>query len=245
MIVDSMTHTEVYWELEKDIDDVGMWWIGKRKMLTNIAKWTTKLPRTTWYEYESTRKNRYLVISIITGHNYDDSSLTGVVALRKMGKGYAVYVSRLPWHRVVSPHVFLPHMFDQYANPERGNVPKTGIDLIKHFMEHNNYGEISKGDKFSGRSVRYKGRDNLCKSVHDGVLLGEVVDGIFVVHTFITYEMATGLQREEFEKNRGMIITNEGLINQRNDDWKEEARMMREEVIAQVMREKNNKLINV
>lgn len=245
MIVDSMTHTEVYRELEKDIDEVGKWWRGKRKMLVNIAKWTTKLPRTAWYEYESTRKNRYLVLSIITGHNYNDDSLTGVIALRKMEKGYAVYVSRLPWHRVVSPHVLLPHMFDQYANPERGNVKKTGIDLIKHFMERNNYGEISKGDKFSGRSVRYKGRDNLCKSVTDGVLLGEIVNGIFIVHTFITYEMATGLQREEFEKNRGMIISNEELINQRNEDWKEEAKIMREEVIAQVMREKNNKLIKV
>lgn len=245
MIVDSMTHTEVYRELEKDIDEVGKWWRGKRKMLVNIAKWTTKLPRTAWYEYESTRKNRYLVLSIITGHNYDDNSLTGVIALRKMERGYAVYISRFPWHRVVSPHVLLPHMFDQYANPERGNVKKTGIDLIKHFMERNNYGEISKGDKFSGRSVRYKGRDNLCKSVTDGVLLGEIVNGIFIVHTFITYEMATGLQREEFEKNRGMIISNEELINQRNEDWKEEAKIMREEVIAQVMREKNNKLIKV
>lgn len=243
MIVDSMTHTEVYRELEKDIDEVGKWWRGKRKVLVNIAKWTTKLPRTTWYEYESTRKNRYLVLSIITGHNYGDNSLTGVIALRKMERGYAVYISRFPWHRVVSPHVFLPHMFDQYANPERGNVPKTGIDLIKHFMERNNYGEISKGDKFSGRSVRYKGRNNICKSVADGVLLGEIVDDIFIVHTFITYDMATGLQREEFEKNRGMIITNEELINQRNEDWKEEAKTMREEVIVQVMREKNNKLI--
>ena len=243
MIVDSMTHTEVYRELEKDIDEVGKWWRGKRKVLVNIAKWTTKLPRTTWYEYESTRKNRYLVLSIITGHNYGDNSLTGVIALRKMERGYAVYISRFPWHRVVSPHVFLPHMFDQYANPERGNVPKTGIDLIKYFMERNNYGEISKGDKFSGRSVRYKGRNNICKSVADGVLLGEIVDDIFIVHTFITYDMATGLQREEFEKNRGMIITNEELINQRNEDWKEEAKTMREEVIVQVMREKNNKLI--
>lgn len=245
MIVDSMTHTEVYRELEKDIDEVGRWWRGKRKMLVNIAKWTTKLPRTAWYEYESTRRNRYLVLSIITGHNYEDNSLTGVIALRKMNKGYAVYVSRFPWHRIVSPHVFLPHMFDQYANPERGNVQKTGIELIKHFMERNNYGEISKGDKFSGRSVRYKGRDNICKSVTDGVLLGEIVDDIFIVHTFITYEMATGLQREEFEKNRGMIITNEELINQRNEDCKEEAKMMREEVIEQVMRERNNKLIKV
>ena len=67
MIVDSMTHTEVYRELEKDMDEVGRWWLGKRKMLTNIAKWTTKLPRKTWYEYTSTRKNRYIIISIIMG----------------------------------------------------------------------------------------------------------------------------------------------------------------------------------
>ena len=240
-----MTHTEVYRELEKDIDEVGDWWKRKRKPLINIAKWTTKLPRTAWFEYESTRKNRYLVLSIITGHNYNDESLTGVMALRKMDKGYAVYVSRFPWHRIVSPHVLLPHMFDQYANPERGNVQKTGIDLIKHFMERNNYGEISKGDRFSGKSVRYKGRDNLCKSVNDGVLLGELVDNIFVVHTFITYEMAGGLQREEFEKNRDMIITNEELISQRNNEWKEEYRELREDIIAQVMREKNNKLIKL
>jgi hypothetical protein len=161
-----------------------------------------------------------------------------------MDKGYAVYVSRFPWQYHAAPHVILPHVFDQYHNPERGNVQKTGIELIKHFMERNSYGELSRGDKFSGRSVRYKGRDNLCKSVADGVLLGEIVDDMFIVHTFITYEMATGLQREEFEKKRGLILSNEEIVEAYKKEQKEEFHRMREDIITEAMRIKNSKLNN-
>ena len=136
-------------------------------------------------------------------------------------------------------------MFDQYANPERGNVQKTGIDLIKHFVERNNYGEISKGDRFSGKSVRYKDRDNTCKCVTDGVLLGEIVDDMFIVHTFITYEMAGGLQREEFEKNKGLIMSEEEQIDYYKQESKEEFQRLREKIINQVIMEKNNKLVNL
>ena len=245
MIVDSMTHSEVYKEIDKDMEELVMWWSGKRKMLKNIAKWTIKLPRTAWYEYTSTRKNRYLVMSIIMGRDYNNEGLTCLMALRKMDRGYAIYTSRFPWQRIANPHAILPHVFDQYHNPERGNVPKTGIELIKHFMEHNNHGQITTDDRFSGRSVRYKGRDNLCKCVTDGVLLGEVVDNIFVVHTFITYEMASGLQREEFDSKKEKILSQEEFVRQYKEAKKEEYQQLREEVIAQVMREKNNKLINV
>jgi hypothetical protein len=160
-----------------------------------------------------------------------------------MDKGYALYVSCFPWQSHTARHVILPHVFEQYHNPKRGNVQKTGVELIKHFMERNNYGEISRGDKFSGRSVRYKGRDNLCKSVTDGVLLGEIVDDMFIVHTFITYEMATGLQREEFEKNRELILTNEEILDIYNKESKEEFQRMREDIITEAMRMKNSKLI--
>ena len=231
-----MNPEEVYREIDKDIEEVSDWWSRKRKTLFNIAKWTVKLPRTTWYEYESSRKNRYLVLSIIMGRKYNDESMTGLMALQKMEKGFAVYVSKFPWQRIAAPHVFLPHVFDRYHDPDRGNVKKTGIELIKHFMERNSYGEISRGDKFSGRSVRYKGRDNLAKCVTDGVLLGEIVGDIFVAHTFITYEMATGLQREEFEKNKGMILSNEEIMRRAKESWKEELRLMREEAMAECVR---------
>ena len=231
-----MNPEEVYREIDKDMAEVADWWGKKRNMLFNIAKWTVKLPRTTWYEYESSRKNRYLVLSIIMGRKYNDESMTGLMALQKMEKGFAVYVSKFPWQRIAAPHVFLPHVFDRYHDPDRGNVQKTGIELIKHFMERNSYGEISRGDKFSGRSVRYKGRDNLAKCVTDGVLLGEIVGDIFVAHTFITYEMATGLQREEFDKNKGMILSNEEIMRRAKESWKEELRLMREEAMAECVR---------
>lgn len=234
-----MNPEEVYREIDKDMAEVTDWWSRKRKTLFNIAKWTVKLPRTTWYEYESSRKNRYLVLSIIMGRKYNDESMTGLMALQKMEKGFAVYVSKFPWQRIAAPHVFLPHVFDRYHDPDRGNVQKTGIELIKHFMERNSYGEISRGDKFSGRSVRYKGRDNLAKCVTDGVLLGEIVGDIFVAHTFITYDMATGLQREEFEKNKGMILSNEEIMRRAKESWKEEMRLMREEAMTEYVRMMN------
>lgn len=234
-----MTPEEVYREIDKDIAEVSDWWSRKRKTLFSIAKWTIKLPRTTWFEYESSRKNRYLVLSIILGRKYNDESMTGLIALQKMDKGFAVYVSKFPWQRNACPHVFLPHVFDRYHDPDRGNVKKTGIELIKHFMERNAYGEVSRGDKFSGRSVRYKGRDNIAKCVTDGVLLGEITNDIFVAHTFITYDMATGLQREEFEKNKGMILSNEEIMRRAKESWKEEMRLMREEAMTEYVRMMN------
>ena len=238
-----MTPEEVYREINKDIEEVSDWWSRKRKTLFSIAKWTIKLPRTTWFEYESSRKNRYMVLSIIMGRNYNDESMTGLMALQKMDKGFAVYVSKFPWQRNACPHVFLPHVFDRYHDPDRGNVKKTGIELIKHFMERNAYGEISRGDKFSGRSVRYKGRDNIAKCVTDGVLLGEITNDIFVAHTFITYEMATGLQREEFEKNKGMILSNDEIMRRYKQQNKDMERMMIEEARETAALMVNKKLV--
>jgi hypothetical protein len=224
-----MTPEEVYLEIDKDMENLAEWWCRVRVTQQRIAKWTIKLPRTTWFDFESKRKNRYLVMNIIMGRKYNDESMTCVLALQKKERGFAVYTSRFPWQHIASPHAIMPHVFDRYHDPERGNVKKTGIELIKHFMERNAYGEISRGDKFSGRSVRYKGRDNIAKCVTDGVLLGEMTNDIFVAHTFITYEMATGLQREEFEKNKGMILSNYEIMRRCKQQDKDMERMMIEE----------------
>ena len=238
MIVTSMTPEEVYREINNDMVNLAEWWRRIRVSQERIAKWTIKLPRTTWFDFVSKRKNRYLVMSIIMGRKYNDESLTCVLALQKKERGFAVYTSRFPWQHIASPHAIMPHVFDRYADPERGNVKKTGIELIKHFFEHNNYGEISRGDKFSGRSVRYKGRDNIAKCVAEGVLLGEIVGDIFVAHTFITYDMATGIQREEFEKRKGNIVGLDEFLRMKKVANREEVRLMREEIIADVMNEK-------
>ena len=222
-----MTTEEVYRELEKDMSDVAGWWMKKRQLQVRIAKWTTKLPRTTWFDYSSSRKNRYIVLSIIIGRKYDDSGLTALVALQKMERGYAVYTWKFPWQCMASPHAYHPHVFDRYA--ERAGIKKTGIELIKHFMERNAYGEVLQGDQFMGSSVRYKGRANMAKCVRDGVLLGEMQGNVFFSHTFITYDMANDLQHEDFERNRGMIKSNEDILRDFRNKERQEYQQARDE----------------
>lgn len=200
-----MTPQEVYREIERDKSSMAYWRLGTFKSLEKRARQMMKFPQTVWYDHETKRHNRYLFMSIIFDRNFHKNGISIGVALQKMERGWAVYYFGWQWQVKFNKLALLPHVFDRYADPERGNVQKTGIDLIKHFISRNTDGVAINGDKFSGRSVRYKGRDNLCLSMHDGVLLGEKVGDIFVAHTFITYDMATGLQSETFEKKRGTL----------------------------------------
>lgn len=205
MIVSSMTPQEVYREIERDKPRMAYWREATFKSIAKRARQMMKFPQTIWYDHESPRHNRYLFMSIIFDRNFDRNSISMGVALQKMERGWAVFYFGWPWQAQFNKIALLPHVFDRYADPERGNVQKTGIELIKHFIRHNTDGMPVKGERLSGRSVRYKGRDNLCLSMHDGVLLGEEVDDIFVAHTFITYDMATGLQSEAFEHKRSKL----------------------------------------
>jgi hypothetical protein len=75
------------------------------------------------------------------------------------------------------------------------------------------------------------------------VLLGEITNDIFVAHTFITYEMATGLQREEFEKNKGMILSNDEIMRRFKQQNKEMGRMTMEEAREKAAIMVNKKLV--
>ena len=61
--------------------------------------------------------------------------------------------------------------------------------------------------------------------IKEGVLLGQAEDGIYIVRTFITYEMATGRQQEEFNDRRSRILTTqetEQLIRLRRWEMEQE-----------------------
>lgn len=211
MIVQSMTPKEVYRELDADRDELSRWWMHRRKELSKKALKQTKFPMLTWIEHTTPRKNRYLILSLVLKRNYNNNSFTSVLALQRTNEGTIVHLSKLSWQRMASKMTFLPHMFDRYS--QRAAVRKQGIELIKHYFERNNYGEPTSDSRFSGKSVRYKGRDNVCLSVNEGVLLGEYKDYIFVAHTFITYDDATGLQRDKFIENKDMLLGQEELRN--------------------------------
>ena len=213
MIVDSMTHAELYAELAKEREAVTRWWRYQLAEQRRRAFKCRQFPYHIWREYTSTRKNRYLFFSRIFDKKMR-KILTGVAVVRHSSEGLMVYTSWLGDQRLISPMVLLPHVWKRYQDPKRGNVQKSGIDLIKHYFMNNPHGKDSDNQKVVGRSVRWNGEVHQSCCVNDGVLLGQIVDGIYIARTFITYDMCSGLQQKEFEARRGEILTDEEMYEQ-------------------------------
>ena len=208
-----MTHEEVYEELAREREAVTVWWRhqlddNRRRAL----KWR-QFPMKIWRDYTSTRRNRYVFFSRV----YDKRMrriLTGAAAIRYTSDGLTLYTTWLGDQKLISPMVLLPHVWKRYQDPKRGNVQKSGIDLIKHYFMNNPHGADSHNQKVVGRSVRWNGEIHQSCCVNDGVLLGQIVDGIYIARTFITYDMCSGLQQKEFEAKRGEILTDEEMYEQ-------------------------------
>ena len=199
-----MTHAEVYAELAKEREAVTVWWRHQLDDQRRRALKCTRFPMHIWKEYTSPRKNRYLFFSRVFDKHMK-RILTGLAVVRYTSEGLAVYTTWLGDQKLISPMVLTPHMWKRYA--ERVKVDKHGIDLIKHYFLNNPHGKDSDNQKVVGRSVRWNGEDHLSCCVPDGVLLGQQYGWLFVVRTFITYDMTTGMQQAEFEDKRSQIIT--------------------------------------
>ena len=163
-----------------------------------------------WREYTSTRKNRYLFFSRVFDKHMK-IILTGIAVIRHTSDGLTVYTTWLSDQKLIAPMVLLPHMWKRYA--ERAKVGEHGIELIKHYFANNPNGKDSDNQKVVGRSVRWSGEDHLSCCVPDGVLLGQEFDKYYLVRTFITYDMTTGMQQQEFDTQRAKIMTDREMYN--------------------------------
>lgn len=210
MIVDSMTHTEVYQELAKEREAVTTWWHHNLWNQRRRVLKSTRFPVRMWFDYTSARKNRYLFFTRM----YDKHMkriLTGIGVIRRGSDGLTVYTNWLSGQKLIAPMVLTPHFWKRYA--ERCHVDKYGTELVKHYFSNNPFGKDSDNQKVVARSVRYNGEEHLSNCVTDGVLLGQMRDGLFIVRTFITYDMTCGLQQQEFESCRNMIKTERDMYD--------------------------------
>lgn len=199
-----MTHEEVYAELARDREAVTTWWRHRLYDQRRRALKCQQFPYYIWREYTSARKNRYLFFSRVFDKRMK-TILTGIAVIRHTSDGMTVYTTWLGDQKLITPMVMLPHMWKRYA--ERVKVQKHGIELIKHYFLNNTHGKDSDNQKIVGRSVRWNGEDHLSCCVPDGVLLGQQHGELYIVRTFITYEMTTGMQQAEFEDKRTKILT--------------------------------------
>ena len=210
MIVDSMTHEEVYQELEREREAVTTWWRHQLYDQRRRALKCQRFPMHIWREYMSARKNRYVFFSRVFDKRMK-TILTGIAVIRHTSDGLTVYTTWLSDQRLISPMVLTPHMWKRYS--ERAKVGKHGIELIKHYFMHNPHGKDSDNQRVVGRSVRWNGEDHLSCCVPDGVLLGQEFDKYYLVRTFITYDMTTGMQQQEFDTQRAKIMTDREMYD--------------------------------
>ncbi len=214
MIVESMTHAEVYKELERERESVTTWWRHNLWNQRRRVLKSTHFPLNLWFDYTSARKNRYLFFTRLFDKKMK-RILTGVAVPRMMKDGMYVYTNWLADHKLIFPMVLMPHMFKRYS--ERVGVEKSGIDLVKHYFIHNSHGKDTRNNRVMAKSVRWNGEDHQACCVNDGVLLGQVVDGIYIVRTFITYDMCGGLQQQEFENCRSQILNDREMYDRANE----------------------------
>lgn len=205
-----MTHEEVYEELSREREAVTTWWRHQLYDQRRRALKCTRFPMHIWREYTSTRKNHYVFFSRVFDKHMK-TILTGVGVIRHTSEGMTVYTTWLSDQQLISPMVLLPHMWKRYA--ERANVDKHGIDLVKHYLLNNPHGQDTDNQKVVGRSVRWNGEDHLSCCVTDGVLLGQEASKYYLVRTFITYDMTTGMQQAEFETQRTKILTDREMYD--------------------------------
>ena len=203
-----MTHEEVYQELEREREVVTTWWRHQLHDQRRRALKCTRFPMHIWREYTSARKNRYVFFSRVFNKRMK-TILTGVAVILHTSEGLTVYTTWLSGQRLISPMVLTPHMWKRYA--ERAKVGEHGIELIKHYFLNNPHGMDSDNQRVVGRSVRWNGEDHLSCCVPEGVLLGQEFDKYYLVRTFITYDMTTGMQQQEFEDKRSQIITDRDM----------------------------------
>jgi hypothetical protein len=199
-----MTHEEVYQELAREREAVTTWWRHQLNDQRRRALKCTRFPMHIWREYTSARKNRYVFFSRVFDKHMK-TILTGVAVIRHTSEGMTVYTTWLSDQQLISPMVLLPHMWKRYA--ERAKIAKHGIELIKQYFSNNPYGKDSDNQRVVGRSVRWNGEDHLSSCINDGVLLGQEFDKYYLVRTFITYDMTTGMQQQEFDTQRAKIMT--------------------------------------
>lgn len=205
-----MTHEEVYEELAREREAVTTWCRHQLHEQRRRALKCTRFPMHIWREYTSARKNHYVFFSRIFDKHMK-TILTGVGVIRHTSEGMTVYTTWLSDQQLISPMVLLPHMWKRYA--ERAKVAKHGIELVKHYFLNNPHGQDTDNQKVVGRSVRWNGEDHLSCCVTDGVLLGQESGKYYLVRTFITYDMTTGMQQQEFDTQRAKIMTDREMYD--------------------------------
>ena len=195
MIVDSMTHEEVYQELARDLPNLSRkmersFKDNRRYALKQDSK---KFPIPMVGHYTSPRRIKYGLIVILQRRSEKDF-LHFAYTIRHTPNGNEVYICRTHDESTLAKMIFIPHALKRYA--ERSGNEHTGEDLVRSMLIRSYGHSMSSNQLIGAKSVRYKGDMLLTLCTREGAWLGKKEGDIYVVNTFISNDMMGGLQKE-------------------------------------------------
>ena len=184
MLVETMTHAEVFDELARDLPNLERFLTRQEKMMRRYALKHDRndFPMSLIGKYTSPRRIKYVIIVFLMKRNADYCYYS-VSTTRHTPAGNEVFMCKSHEDVKMAKVVCLPHAIKRYG--ERMKFTETGDELIKKMLVRS-----FKGDMLYSLSTK------------DGAFLGKQNGDIFVTKTFITYDMMSGLQLEEFSKHR-------------------------------------------
>lgn len=202
MIVDTMTHAEVFREIDKDSGNLIRWVKSHKNVMRRAVMKAHKLPTCFWWEYRSPRNIQYMIGVQAYSHKIYKKTLFAFIALHRGSDGMNAYIFNPPGWEEASRNVITDHAIKRYI--ERMGMPRdTSLKIgLRNLIENNFEGVYVTNRKAMGRSVRYNGEEYLAACADSGVMLGKRENGIIITKTFITYDMATGMQHEAFTNAR-------------------------------------------
>lgn len=202
MIVETMTHEEVYREIERDYLNLHRW---VERQCNECRRYSIKKDRKNFPivltdNYTSPRRIQYGLMVILPNKN---GYYSYTYALRQTPHGKYVYLCKSYEDSIIPKVVFIPHAMKRYV--ERSGNDNTGEDLVLSMLIRTINCVVSRNQRIGSKSVRYKGEELITLCTREGAWLGKKEGDIFIVNTFITYDMTSGLQEEVLTQNLDVI----------------------------------------
>lgn len=180
MITLTMSIDEVKAQIMRDYVEVMDYSYTKEAAFAKRVKKASVYPVRAYTEYVSKSRNKWLILyEALNRKHTGQKALMRLVCCVNAENGYYAYVPAILNYEVVSLLLLVPHLFRRYS--ERAGVDKTGLDLIRHYIENNN--------AFKPEVVTRNGKMYLQAASDFGVALGEQFEeGVFLLKTFVSWE---------------------------------------------------------
>lgn len=197
MITSTMTAEELLDEIRADYPNVLTISDGKDAKVIRIIKKSVLFPVRIHSFVTTVRKNKWLILwEAHSKKEIGDDCRISFVCYHDTEHGKYAYMPTFVKGKMVLL-AFPPHIFSRFA--ERMEINFAGTKLMKRYFEMNN----SYSFNFSTEKVDGGHRENVFATCREGIAMGFKAVGldVFLLKTFITYDMCKGEQIGNFAKS--------------------------------------------